>query len=170
MTRVLIAVDETEQSVVAAQTAYKLFGDGADYAVINVAKDRPVLWGDDPLGAGFAYPLVIPPVGAGGMAATMPLAVRDTSPETARADGVPTPVDIASQQAEQVVAEAGVHDATPIGDTGDAAEAIITAARDNGADVIVVGSHEHGWLDRLFTSSVGEKVVRKADTPVLVVR
>jgi nucleotide-binding universal stress UspA family protein len=36
--------------------------------------------------------------------------------------------------------------------------------------VIVVGSHEHGWLNRLFTSSVGEKVVRKADTPVLVAR
>ena len=67
MTRVLIAVDETEQSVVAARTAYKLFGEDADYTVINVAKDAPVYWGDDPLGAGFAYPLAIPPVCAGGM-------------------------------------------------------------------------------------------------------
>ena len=59
-----------EQSVVAAKTAHKLFGDDADYTVINVATDQPVYWGNDPLGAGLAYPLVIPPVGAGGMAAT----------------------------------------------------------------------------------------------------
>src|SRR5262245_34237258 len=139
MTRVLIAVDETEQSVVAAKTAFKLFGDGADYTVISVATDQPVYWGDDPLGAGLAYPLAIPPVGAGGMAATMPLAIRGTDASDAvQADDVPTPVDVATRQAEHVVAEAGVHHARPIGDTGDAAEAIITAARDNDADVIVV--------------------------------
>jgi len=170
MTRVLIAVDETEQSVVAARTAYKLFGEDADYTVINVAKDAPVYWGDDPLGAGFAYPLAIPPVGAGGMAATMPLAVRDPSPATTQADDIPRPVDIAAQQAEHVVAEAGVHEAKPVGDTGDAAEAIIAAARDNHADVIVIGRHDHGWFDRLFKGSVGEKVAREADTPVLVAR
>ena len=169
MTRVLIAVDDTEQSVDAARTAYKLFGAEADYTVISVAKDAPVYWGDDPLGAGLAYPLVIPPVGAGGMAATMPLAVR-TDPVSAQADDIPRPVEVASQQAEHVVAEAGVPDAKPLGDVGDPAEAIIAAAHDNNADVIVVGSHDHGWLDRLFTSWVGEKVVRKADTPVLVVR
>src|SRR5262245_66654662 len=123
MTRVLIAVDETEQSVVAAKTAFKLFGDGADYTVISVATDQPVYWGDDPLGAGLAYPLVIPPVGAGGMAATMPLAVRGTdSTVDVRPDDVPTPVDIASQQAEHVVAQAGVHDAKPVDDTGAAAD------------------------------------------------
>src|SRR3954447_9293793 len=172
MTRVLIAVDETEQSVAAASTAYKLFGETADYTVINVAKNQPVYWGDDPLGAGFAYPLAIPPVGAGGMAATIPLTIRDPNPGlgSSQADDIPRPVDVAAQQAEHVVAEAGVHDAKPLGETGDAAEAIIAAARDNGADVIVVGSHEHGWIDRLFKGSVGEKVIREADTPVLVVR
>ena len=102
------------------------------------------------------------------MAATMPLTVR--APDGAPSDDVPTPVDVAAQRAEHVVAEAGLHDAKPLGDTGDAADAIIAAAHDYNADVIVVGSHEHGWLNRLFTSSVGEKVVRKADTPVLVAR
>jgi nucleotide-binding universal stress UspA family protein len=168
MTRILIAVDQTEESVEAARTAYKLFGGDAEYTVISVATDAPVYWGDEPIGAGRAYPLVVPPVGAG-MVATMPLAVR-TEPEGVRADDVPRPVDVASQQAEHVVAEAGVRHAKPLGDIGDPAEAIIAAARDNNADVIVVGSHDHGWLARLFTSSVGEKVVRKADTPVLVVR
>ena len=167
MTHVLIAVDDTEGSVVAARTAYNLFGDQADYTVISVAEEQPVYWGDDALGTGTVYPLAVPPVGTG-MAATMPLTVR--APDGAPSDDVPTPVDVAAQRAEHVVAEAGLHDAKPLGDTGDAADAIIAAAHDYNADVIVVGSHEHGWLNRLFTSSVGEKVVRKADTPVLVAR
>jgi nucleotide-binding universal stress UspA family protein len=167
MTHVLIAVDDTEGSVVAARTAYNLFGDQADYTVISVAESEPVYWGDDPLGARTVYPLAVPPVGTG-MAATMPLTVR--GPDAAPSDDVPAPVDVAAQRAEQVVAKAGLRDAKPLGDTGDAADAIIAAAHDYEADVIVVGSHEHGWLNRLFTSSVGEKVVRKADTPVLVAR
>ena len=166
MTHVLIAVDDTEGSVVAARTAYNLFGDRADYTVISVAEQEPVYWGDDvALGRGLVYPLAVPPVGTG-MAATMPLAVRPADD----ALDLPTPVDVAAQQADHVVAEAGLHHAKPIGDTGDAADAIIAAARNYDADVIVVGTHEHGWFDRLFTHSVGEKVVRKADVPVLVAR
>jgi nucleotide-binding universal stress UspA family protein len=171
MTHVLIAVDDTEGSVAAAKTAYKLFGDDADYTVINVAKDDPVYWGDDPLGSGMAYPLAVPGagiIGTGIAASEMPLTVRG-APELQASD-VPTPAEVASQHAEHVVAEAGMHNARPLGETGDAAEAIIAAARDYDADVIVVGSHEHGWLDRLFSHSVGEQVVRKADTPVLVAR
>jgi nucleotide-binding universal stress UspA family protein len=170
MTHVLIAVDDTEGSVVAAKTAYNLFGDDADYTVINVAKDEPVYWGDDALGAGTVYPLAVPSAGivGTGMAASMPLAVRPA--DSAPSDDLPTPVDVAAQRAEHVVAEAGVHHAKPVGEVGDPADAIIAAAHDYKADVIVVGSHEHGWLNRLFTSSVGEKVVRKSDTPVLVAR
>jgi nucleotide-binding universal stress UspA family protein len=170
MTHVLIAVDDTEGSVVAAKTAYNLFGDDAEYTVINVAKDEPVYWGDDALGSGMAYPLAVPSAGivGTGMAATMPLAVRP--PYSPPPDDVPTPMDVAAQQAEHVVAEAGLHHARPLGDIGDPADAIIAAAREYDADVIVVGNHEHGWLNRLFTSSVGEKVLRKADTPVLVAR
>jgi nucleotide-binding universal stress UspA family protein len=173
MTRVLIAVDDTEQSVAAARTAYKLFGDDADYTVINVAEHDPVYWGDDALGSGMVYPLAVPAAGivGTGIASSLPLTVRDSgSFERPPAADVPSAVEVASQHAEHIVAEAGLHGAEPVGDTGDPAESIITAARDYHADVIVVGSHERGWLGRLFSSSVGEKVVREADTPVLVVR
>jgi nucleotide-binding universal stress UspA family protein len=165
MTHVLIAVDDSEGSVVAAKTAYNLFGDQADYTVISVAEQEPVYWGDDALGRGLVYPLAVPPVGSG-LAATMPLAVRPAND----ALDLPAPVDVAAQQAGHVVAEAGLPHAQPIGDTGDAADAILAAARSYDADVIVVGTHEHGWFDRLFTHSVDEKVVRKADVPVLVAR
>ncbi|MCU1502124.1 MAG: hypothetical protein JWM12_1478, partial [Ilumatobacteraceae bacterium] len=36
MTRVLIASDESERAVHAARTAHQLFGDAAEYFVINV--------------------------------------------------------------------------------------------------------------------------------------
>ncbi len=36
MTTVLIAVDETDSSVHAVEAAHRLFGDSADYLVLNV--------------------------------------------------------------------------------------------------------------------------------------
>jgi nucleotide-binding universal stress UspA family protein len=55
------------------------------------------------------------------------------------------------------------------GDAGVAA-AICDVAGELGVDVIVVGSHVHGGLGRLFLGSVSEHVVRHASCPVLVVR
>ena len=39
-----------------------------------------------------------------------------------------------------------------------------------GADVVVVGTHERGWFKRLFASSVSDAVIREAEIPVLVAR
>src|SRR5262245_3172347 len=147
MTNVLIAVDDTDSSVVAAKTAYQLFGDNAEYTVINVAESDPVYWGDDALGHGMVYPLAVP-TATTGMVAGIPLAVR--SPQTP--DRVSEPVDLAEQRARAVVAEAGIREAHSVGDVGDPAKAIVDVAEDIHADVIVVGGHEHGWLTRLFTS------------------
>ena len=38
MTTVLIAVDDTDSSVHAVETAHRLFGDSADYLVLNVER------------------------------------------------------------------------------------------------------------------------------------
>jgi nucleotide-binding universal stress UspA family protein len=53
---------------------------------------------------------------------------------------------------------------------GDPAREIITAARDRGADLIVVGSRGHGRLVGLLIGSVAQKVVSLAHCPVVVVR
>jgi nucleotide-binding universal stress UspA family protein len=53
---------------------------------------------------------------------------------------------------------------------GDPAEAIIKAARDREADLIVVGSRGHGRLAGLLLGSVAQKVISLAHRPVLVVR
>jgi len=53
---------------------------------------------------------------------------------------------------------------------GDPAQAIITAARDRQADLIVVGSRGHGRLVGLLLGSVAQKVISLAHCPVVVVR
>jgi nucleotide-binding universal stress UspA family protein len=53
---------------------------------------------------------------------------------------------------------------------GPAAEAILQAADDLGADLIVMGTHGRSGLGRAVLGSVTETVVRSATVPVLTVR
>jgi len=53
---------------------------------------------------------------------------------------------------------------------GRPATAILELAAEIEPDLIVIGSHGRGGLDHLLLGSVTEKVLRKAATPVLVVR
>jgi nucleotide-binding universal stress UspA family protein len=52
---------------------------------------------------------------------------------------------------------------------GDPAEAILEAADEQNADLIVVGSRVHGFLERLLGGAVDEKVAREAHRDVLLV-
>jgi nucleotide-binding universal stress UspA family protein len=47
---------------------------------------------------------------------------------------------------------------------------IATYARDNGIDLILMGTHGRGMMGHLFLGNVAEKVVRIAPCPVLTVR
>jgi universal stress protein A len=53
---------------------------------------------------------------------------------------------------------------------GEAWEEIIRASKDLHVDLIVIGTHGHQGLSRLFLGSVAEKVVRLASVPVFTVR
>ncbi|MGA2394480.1 MAG: universal stress protein [Candidatus Lustribacter sp.] len=53
---------------------------------------------------------------------------------------------------------------------GDPAEALIAAAEQQEADLIVVGSHGRHGLERLVLGSVAEGIVQRSPLPVLVVR
>lgn len=59
---------------------------------------------------------------------------------------------------------------TRIVEEATAAHGIAQTARDEGADLIVVGSHGHGALRKLVLGSVTTKVLAEATMPVLVVR
>jgi nucleotide-binding universal stress UspA family protein len=49
-------------------------------------------------------------------------------------------------------------------------EEIVKAAEEEGADMIVMGSHGRHGLDRLLLGSVANRVIRMAGCPVLTVR
>ncbi|MGD9701337.1 MAG: universal stress protein [Acidimicrobiia bacterium] len=153
MTTILIAADESEESVNAARVAHLLFGDDAEYLVINVGSSIP----NDVMAWGYAYPVAMP------MLAYPPQLAE-------RAPGEPTPVEEAEDRASAIAAAAAIEGAEAVGDVGDPSEAILVAARDQGADVIVVGSHERSWFSRLLTGSVSHDVVRRSEIPVLVVK
>ncbi len=165
MTQVLIAVDESEQALNAARVAYKLFGDGATYTVVNVADESPMIWGGDYLMWGVGYPMLMAPSGIVGVAP------RPTSePASAVSEVESAPIDAAMQVALDVATEAELPNPQVVGEVGDPARAILEAARQHAVDVIVVGSHDRGWIDRLFAPSVADSVVKEAEIPVLIVR
>ncbi len=53
---------------------------------------------------------------------------------------------------------------------GEIADAVLTAAKDVGATLIIMGTHGRRGLRRLVEGSVAESVMRKATCPVMTVR
>ena len=53
---------------------------------------------------------------------------------------------------------------------GEPVETVLALAQEEGADLIVMGSHGRRGLQRLLLGSTTEGVLRKSDIPVLVVR
>lgn len=167
MTKILIAVDDTDHSIRAATTARALFGDNADYFVISVLTSPAVMWGGrDAMRWGVAYPATVP---AGAMTMPYPLVVGSGLPMPAGDAVGDSTIDEAQRLAGDVAAAANIPTATPIGDTGDPTPAILEAAENHHVDVIVVGSSHAGWMSRLFSRPVAEGVLRRAERPVLVV-
>lgn len=161
MTTVLIAVDATDASVHAVETAHRLFGDGADYLVLNVGGGSyvpvPVFPGASPVS-----PMAWAPV------VQSQLAAEELVTESAATETI-ADTEVAETIAKHTGEEGGLPEATVLGIVGDAAGSIIEVAVEHGADVIVVGTKERGWLSRLLTSSVADEVRRESPIPVLAV-
>ncbi|RBI68346.1 universal stress protein [Roseovarius sp. TE539] len=64
----------------------------------------------------------------------------------------------------------GVKDVDTATSQGDAADAIIDMAEENGADMIVVGHRGLGRLRRMLQGSVAQKVTQQAEVTVVSVR
>jgi nucleotide-binding universal stress UspA family protein len=90
-----------------------------------------------------------------------------------RVPGGIDPTDPPERHAEQVdeatalLAARGAQ-AEAVVAVGHPEEAIVTAARDQGADLIVIGHHGAGLLGRLFGHGVAEGVVHRAPCDVYV--
>jgi nucleotide-binding universal stress UspA family protein len=150
MKKILVAVDETEASERAAGFVDEFFPpDEYSISAVYVAR-RPVAW--------------FPAESYGGVSPWPPPGEREAQAlEEAFAREEAAGQAVASRQAPT-----GTEDVEVL--FGKAVDAILLAADDVGADLIVVGSNDKGFLQRLFGSSVSEGVVRSASRPVLVVR
>lgn len=151
MTRILLALDGSDASHAAAAAAQRLFGTTAEYLAVNVydAPSAMVPTLTDPLvwGAVWRYDV---------------LAATEADSESAR--------EIATDEARDEAALVGIEPVESIGSVGDPAEAIIAAATEHAVDAIVVGSHQRGWISRLFDPPVADDLVARSNVPVLVVR
>lgn len=151
MKKILVAVDETEASQRAAAFVDEFFaGEGYSLTAVNVAQ-RPVEWlPATPYGgiAQWSYPYPVPPDES---AMEEDLARREAAGEAIASRQAPPGSDIEVRFGETVAA-------------------ILVAADEVDADVIVVGSNDKGFLQRLLSGSVSEELVRSASRPVLVVR
>jgi nucleotide-binding universal stress UspA family protein len=52
---------------------------------------------------------------------------------------------------------------------GNLAETILNAAKENQADIIVMGSHSQKWLENTLMGSVAEKVLKHTTLPLMIV-
>lgn len=76
----------------------------------------------------------------------------------------------AIEEIADLAREGGVEDVETTVAMGAPHRAILDYASEHGIDLIVMGTHGRTGLDRYLLGSVTEKVVRKADAPVLTVR
>ncbi len=54
-------------------------------------------------------------------------------------------------------------------DEGDFADTILRKAKSLDADILVLGSHSHGWLENIVLGSVTEKVMHLTSIPLFIV-
>lgn len=141
---ILIAVDGTDESRAAATTAFEMFGSGHEYTIMSVAEIQPVVVSGYGIGSAYTSTELIDRIDA---------AAQRTAERVA---------DLADASA------AGIAEA--VHDSGDPGVSICTTAEEIDADLVVIGSHEHGFWSRLLDPSVGRYVTEHAPCPVLVVR
>ncbi len=158
MTRVMIALDGTELDRVIAPVAHDLFGEDAEYWAVNVGDDAS-------LGGVTAVPGAIP-VGYG---AAYPYAAPDLYAVNVDSDRAQEMIDEAERVARESADAAGLDHVEAIGAIGAPDEAILRAARDHDADVVVVGTHDRSWWSKLVQPSVADGVLADSRVPVLLV-
>ncbi len=105
------------------------------------------------------------------------LVVTSVAPVTTPAGGrsiggdpADTPLDHRAElaTARDHLGAAGI-EAEYIEAVGHAADSIVAAAADRGADMIIVGARELGFLQRMFSASVSDGVAHHARCDVLIV-
>jgi nucleotide-binding universal stress UspA family protein len=112
------------------------------------------------------------PAVSAGTGMIVPVLPGDTVPPSeAEIERLSRPSELAQRQLEEArmaLASREV-EAEFVAEEGEMAERLLAVAEHRDADLIVVGSREHGFLDRLLGRPVDEAVARRADRDVLLV-
>jgi nucleotide-binding universal stress UspA family protein len=139
--------------------------DGSDAAKRALARAADLA---EALGASLVITSVaVVPVPVPGADATLPA----PSPAERFADAGVAEFDLARDhldEARTALEERGV-DAEYVSETGAPAERIVALAEARDAELIVVGTHEPGFVERLLQGSVSQDVSRSAHRDVLIV-
>ncbi len=141
---VLIAVDDSTESREAATVAYRFFGADNEYSLLSVGDSEPVFSGAWPVGSHHS---------SGDLVGLLDKAASDEA------------LRVAAKTNAMIVPDAAM--TTGIGDPG---RVICERAAEGHADVIVIGSHDKSFWERLVHPSVGRYLVDNAPCPVLIVR
>ena len=142
---ILLATDGSAASAHAAELAVGLARThGAKLTALYVVDPYPYL------GIGEANPMGFQAY----MSAAHQHAAEAHAKLTLLCEGCNPPVDLQLRMAENVTASSG----------------IVRTAQDEGADLIVIGSHGRTGVARLMLGSVAGKVVAESTVPVLVAR
>jgi nucleotide-binding universal stress UspA family protein len=107
---------------------------------------------------------VVPLMPAGGMTSAFP--PESLPPPTEAEPDEPTMRML--ERARGALSARGI-DADYVSAVGDPAEVLIQAAYERDADLVVVGSRERGFLERLLGDGVDEKLARKTRRDILLV-
>ena len=141
--RVLIAVDDSPESRQAVALASRWFGDDAEYGIISVGEQSPMFVGG---------------YGTGAMATVTDL--------ERQLDAARSAAEHAASGAAEVL-DGVVQTEVEVGHPG---TVICEYAAEHASDVIVIGSHERSFWERIIDPSVGKHLIDHAPCPVLVVR
>lgn len=145
--KIIIATDGTETAITAARRALRLVHPDAHVELVTMVAAREDLNQD---ASGFAGPVETP-------------AEADEEWCAAVQEG---------QRALQRTVEAlgiEVDDARVVSTDAPVGQALIALARDEQPDLLVLGSNERSWFDRLLHGATEEQLLHDAPCPLLIV-
>ena len=147
MSSVLLTTDGSDRALAAIERGVQIIGREHTFRLLTVVP--PSFIPSATVGPMDSHPLVIDP------------AVEE---EVERAER-----ESAVESLSRLAGALGI-EGTPMIEGGDPGPAICAVAQRHGVELVVIGSHGHGWLQRVLIGSVSKHVLQHAPCPVLVIR
>jgi nucleotide-binding universal stress UspA family protein len=148
ISKIIIGIDDSKYAENAAKYGFELARKfGAAVGLVNIIEP------------------VVPPVDTTDNLIGLPLV---TTPEEINLLNVQT--DMSERIIDRTIREFGTGlEVSHFSEYGSTAEGILECSHQFKADLIVIGTHKRGMIDRLLMGNIAEGVVRRTDIPVLVV-